>query len=386
MILKVRVESLLLILFLSLEVRALSPPLCSEAFSHPYRLINTFRPGPKDNSFLLFRANAGHFWEWISTLHHPVFEPRGVVAGDAHILNFDDVRLRNGRRDYILTDLDDGALDAPLFADFLRLAVSSRMSPYRVSPSELLASYKLGLLGLDAKAPKVLRKTRDADFKDSLASVEAYIKDGTEKNSLRLKKAMIRPENADPSLRSLYNSVSLVFLTYLTDHHFKVLDLMFRVKAEGGSQNLPRFLYLVERDGVRSVIEFKMTVPPAAGLMSRDIPDSTYRFEQLMKFYGRRDVAPVFDWIKVGKWEFHVREKEPPLMEFDPAKTDDAEVEADAKKMYLYIAWKLGQAHGLQDKDLAQILNRNSGIDEQVETWVSFYSNNLQELNRQFEN
>src|SRR6478752_6406850 len=91
------------IAFASLSVSAAVPP---------------WRPEEGD-LFGAFRANAPHFWGWLATQNSDLFAYQGAVVGDPHILNFGDVQLASGGRDFALIDPDDSGDCAPFVGDFI---------------------------------------------------------------------------------------------------------------------------------------------------------------------------------------------------------------------------------------------------------------------------
>lgn len=382
---KADVLRFLLFVFLALfPLCCFSEVKCLDLFDMPFTLATNFRPGPLDDPFLTFRANAGHYWTWLQTFKHPLFIERGVVSGDPHILNFDDVLLRSGRRDLVLTDFDDGAVDAPFYGDFLRLAISNQVSPYPVKLKTLIKAYISGLSGEEARLPKVLRRAQEASFKESKQSIEEYVEKNSKSKKLKLKSGMFRLQDADPTVTRIFARVDKPFADYLAERHYTIVDLAVRIKGEGGSQNLPRFMYLVEKDGELAIIEFKFSVGAAAGMMSsKALPHPAQRFTDLARHYSRSDLAPIVDWLTVGQYQFHVREKHPPLMEFDPKKIRVGEVRADAEEIYQYLAGLLGRAHGRQARGPA-FLRRIQSQDDFVELsqkWVQSYIEDLGRLN-----
>lgn len=369
--------ALLLFVGLSLHAAPAEARLnCSSAHNLRFRLTTQFRPGPPDDLFLTVRANAGHFWAWINRIQHPAMTFKGVVAGDPHILNFDDVLLRNGRRDLVLTDFDDGAVNAPFLGDFIRLAVASQTQHYKVPVGDLFERYLAGLQGIETKQPKVVRRLREIDFEESAAATFKHVEKNSVGSRIRYKRNEIFPPTAVPAdIRWLFHSVAPTFEEYLHRHHFRILDVAVRIKATGGSQNVPRILYLAEKDGLKSLVEFKMVVSPAAGIAG-EAGNPADRFAAMVRLYGRSDVAPINDWIVLNGDQFHVREKQPSLVDFDLKKSelDDSTIE-DGREVYLYLASVLGRAHGAQTMGapLAQYLSENRGATKGLSDLVNEY-------------
>ena len=217
---------------------------------------SSWRPGSAD-VYSAFRSNAPHYWSWLKNQQKSVLNTYGTVVGDAHILNFGDIQLKNGGRDFGLIDMDDGGRGS-LVGDFVRFAVGNQLSPFRVSMDDLLKSYLYGLNGVKAQKPDVLKNAENKDDGDFAKRQAKYIDKMTSNDKFSDKAGLTDLASAPANIMNLYQSSKNYFFAEMPG--YRIFDAGFKVKESGGSQGLVRFWFLIGKqdDDTRYIIEFKL--------------------------------------------------------------------------------------------------------------------------------
>ncbi|QDK44448.1 hypothetical protein DOM22_04385 [Bdellovibrio sp. ZAP7] len=307
--------------------------------------------------FNAFRANAPHYWNWLKQQSSAMLAVQGVVVGDPHIQNFGDVQLADGGREFTLIDIDDGGGNAPFAGDLIRYAAGNQVSPFKIPLSQIFEAYLSGLQGQALEEPEVLQESiahTDADYFKRQAK---YLNKMTEQNHFS-SKAKLTPVNQAPdSVQKLFQNSQAVFESAMSG--YQILDTGYKTKFSGGSQGLPRFWYLIQRNQERYIVEFKLEAQAATSFYSNQ-GEPEQRFPYVAQVYRpTRAVYGPYKIVTTPGGQFLMRARFDAYLDFEAA--DDEHSIQDGEKMSLYIANRLGRWHGQQASAaaLVQVLNFN---------------------------
>jgi hypothetical protein len=295
--------------------------------------------------FSAFRANSPHYWAYIRQIKPSLVKLRaasdieGIGVGDFHILNFSDIELADRTRKFGLVDLDDGGKTS-LLADFVRGVVGNQVSIYKVSLKDLWRAYLQGLLGNKMDPPDRLKKSLKRSHQDFLDLQRKHIHEITDKNHFNEKAGIESIDNLDPVSLSLYQSSINTIKSFLAPA--KILDQGFRVKTGGGSQGVPRFWFLVEDNGEKAVIEFKLFAEPAMDLFEKQ-PDNSTRLHQLFKIYRPETHFGIYQVVQAGAHQFLARQRLKTFLDLDPANARSNKDIKDGQEIYIYLANRVGR-------------------------------------------
>lgn len=337
------------LLFFSAVVTALTP--ATSFSSQNTRLSADFQSSwRKTDSVDLFdgfRANSSHYWNWLkSHSSSPLFSVRGVVTGDPHILNFGDVPLETTGRELALIDVDDSGVDIPFAADFLRFLIGNQVSGFKVEAYDLLQAYYSGIAGNKMLTPKYLAdifKKSDADFN---SRQKKYINKLSTPKGFNFKSGLKPINEAPQEIKELFTLANKVFAGFMAD--FKILDVGYKIKKDGGSQGLPRFWFLLEKNDKKHIWEFKLAAKPGTSFFSTQ-PEARLRLKAVADIYrpSRKAQGP-YEYINAGASTFLLRERFTNYLDLDPSEISNNKDLNAGKQMSLYIANKMGQWHRRQ--------------------------------------
>jgi hypothetical protein len=304
--------------------------------------------------FNAFRANAPHYWNWLRTQSSPLLSVNGVVVGDPHIQNFGDVQLAGGGREYTLVDIDDGGSNAPLAGDLIRYAAGNQVSPFAISLTDIFEAYVRGLQGQTMTEPEALQAALAHTDADYFKRQSKYINKMTEQNHFSAKAKLTPVHQAPASVQDLFQKSQAAFQAAVAG--YQILDTGYKTKLSGGSQGLPRFWYLIQKNQDRYIIEFKFEAQAATSFYAyQGEPDQ--RFPYVAQVY--RPAQAVYGPYKIvttAGGQFLMRARFDAYLDFDPDTTDDIGNIQDGEKVSLYIANRLGRWHG-QQAGAASLLN-----------------------------
>jgi len=334
-----------------------------------------WRPGSTD-VYSAFRSNAPHFWGWLKTQQKSVLYRYGVVAGDAHILNFGDVELASGGREYALIDMDDGG-EGSLVGDFVRFAAGNQLSPFRVSMEDLMKSYRYGLSGVEASKPDVLKKA-EAKSNDDFAKRQAkYIDKMTSHDRFSDKAGLGDLASAPANIMSLYQSSKNSFFAEMPG--YRIYDVGYKVKESGGSQGLVRFWFLIGKNDDRYIIEFKLETDPAVAEYTNQ-SSQMERFDQIAAIYRPAQKAHgPYKFVNTGSAIFLMRARISAFLDFDPMKLENPEDLGNGQVMSIYIANKMGLWQ--RQQGLSESVLDGTGKDDVI-SLVKSYQNLVLSLSR----
>lgn len=336
---------------------------------------SSWRPGSED-IYSAFRSNAPHYWGWLKNQKKSVLYAYGIVAGDAHILNFGDIQLRDGGREFALIDMDDGGRGS-LVGDFVRFVVGNQLSPYRVSGDDLIKSYRYGLNGVEAMKPEILKRVESKDDNEFAKRQNKYIDKMTSNNRFSENAGLNDLASAPEDVMKIYNAAKEDFFAQMPG--YRILDAGYKVKSSGGSQGLVRFWFLLSKNDSRYIVEFKLESSPAVAEFT-DQESHMDRFAQVAEIY--RPLAPLFGpykFISAGNRIFLMRARLSAFLDFDPSKVANEEDLRNGQLMSIYIANRMGllqRQQGLQTSVLD-----GSGADE-IKSLATAYINLIISLNR----
>lgn len=347
----------------SIAKKAMCSSLFSESRYSQVLVIDGFWRKVPGDLFMGFRSNAPHYWNWLRSSKSPLLEVTGIVSGDPHIMNFGDVPLKKGGRDFALIDVDDAGVHAPLAGDFLRFFVSNQVSDFKVDSRNLFDAYLDGLGGKAMTKPNylvVIEGKSDAQFREKQ---EKYLNKVSQDGKFTEKADLSPIESAPKEVRELFQRSTQVIENAMSD--FTILDRGYKVKESGGSAGLPRFWFLLEKNGEKHVWEFKLESSPAISLFATQ-PQPLDRFNQVVSVYRPQEVVEgPYRFIQNGQDVFLVRERLSTYFDLEPGKSTDKKDLQDAQEMSLYIANQMGRWHGAQPgaEKLVQKLEQASSYE-----------------------
>lgn len=338
---------------------------CQQVFSPAAPQSLPWR-GQYDDAFMAFRSNAPHFWAWLRHQHSPLLQPRGIVSGDPHILNFGDVLMKSGQRKYTLVDVDDSGLQAPLAGDLIRYLVSNQVSPFKVKTSDLIEAYRDGLSGLHREKPELLKELESRSDKDNNKAQEKYIRKLTDNDSFGDKANVTRLSDGTPEIQRFFKKVE-VDLRQRADG-YEILDVGYRSKSTGGSQGLARFWFLLRKDSKMHIWEFKEQGVPATAEFLPQGPHQE-RVQKVIEAYRPSETYGPYEIVQSAGHSFLLRERTTTSLDFDPAKMKSEQDLRDGTELSVYLAYKLGRWHSEQmaAKELARMLNIEENRHQLVE-------------------
>lgn len=326
-------------------------PECEQVF-HPPVQISFAATGEwrkaQGNLFSAVRANAPHNWRYFKSIApHLVylkeaFTVEGVGVGDFHILNIGDIELVDGTRKIGLIDVDDGGRTS-LFADFARSAISNQVSPYKVPLRDLWNHYLEGLLDKKIEKPKIIADVLAKSHDDYLADQKKYLSKLIEGKKFS-KSAEVHPmSEADPVTQDVYSQSIGAVMATLGD--VKILDQGFKIKETGGSQGIPRFWFLIEKKGEKSIIEFKTLAEPAMNLYEKQGCQEE-RINNLIEFYRpQKSTFGLYRFVDGGKYQFIARERARGFLNLNPEGVTTKKEAREGQDIYLYLAHRAGKWH-----------------------------------------
>lgn len=323
------------------------------------------------------RANAPFYWKWLKqNAGADFYQARGVVTGDAHILNFGDIELAGGGRAYGLIDMDDSGTDVPLLGDYLHYYVGNQLSAYKVSDTDLWQAYVQGLSGHRSHLPDLLKemlKKTDADFAKAQTKQIDKLTNGDRFSD---KAGLSSVGEAPGEIQDMYQKVEAEILRQMAG--YQILDGGYKVKEDGGSQGLARFWFLLARGKERHIWEFKQETEPATSLYSPQSADPVTRFQTVARIYRpyRAPLGP-YKFLQAGDGIFLLREHLSSFIKLDPTRDKDSQSLKDGKELAIYLAHQLGLWQSVQPggAQLLHLIQRDSkaakkSLDQLGQTYI----------------
>lgn len=292
-----------------------------------------WRQAPGD-LFMGFRSNAAHFWHWIHGENFSALNVEGIVIGDGHIMNFRDIPLENGKRQFGLVDIDDAGVGS-LLADFMRYHIGNQLSPFKVSNKELWQAYIDGLNNVRYDKPEVIKKAENKVY--GLQEHLAFVDKNTSQKRFNENAELASLADADLSIKELFKHADPIFRNELSG---EILDIGYKINDDGGSQGLVRFWYLVKEHKVMHIYEFKQEPAPAPASYGPQ-PPRTEAFTQAAALYRPANPSGQQKMLAVKSGHFLMRERQKAELNFDPSKAKEKTI-AQGKEVSLYTANEIG--------------------------------------------
>lgn len=354
-------------------------PLCEHVLASPGSVQISFAATgewrkTEGNLFSAVRANAPHNWAYFKTLRphlvslREAFKVEGIGIGDFHILNVGDIELSNGSRKIGLIDIDDGG-HTSLFADFVRSAISNQVSPYKVPLHDLWKNYLDGLKDEKIQKPKIIETILAKSHSEYLANQKKYLDKIIDGKGFSTA-AGVRPlSEMDPVTRDVYVESIGAMINSLGN--VKILAQAFKIKDTGGSQGIPRFWFLVEHKGARTVIELKTLAEPAMNLYEQQGSQQD-RINSLIEFYRpQRSTFGFYRFVDGGKYQFIARERTRGFLALDPEGKVSGKDIQEGQDVYRYLAQRAGKWHS--DQGQGEALFKALTLDE-AKSYAEFES------------
>lgn len=380
-----KIKSILLINFLILATQNTSFS-AGKCFRQYTSVDNQFIKYPED-AFMAFRSNAPHYWGFTKSLSEDprfqtLFKVKGIGVGDFHFLNVADIELRNHQRQIGLIDLDDAGVNIPLLPDMARQLVALSLTPAKDEMPNYVKAFFHGVKGTPTSSSfiKDILKKSSEDFNKKF---EKMMRKYVSPNNRFSEDSGIKPISDGPSsVVQLFQNIETTFIEALRkyDSHFKVLDFGFRIKSDGGSQGIPRFVYLIEKtNGEIEIIEFKQYIKSAASEYDLQGPNKE-RFESVKKTYRPADaVFGLFELIEKENLFFIARTKLPNFIDF---KVSDNMSKNDKENLQDFIAYSLNlyglaQRNQLTYEQIKWLTENKEIIEQQLLEFIKLYTKEL---------
>lgn len=378
---------------------------------------NVWRPNPR-NTLMALRSNVPHYWTWSKEYAQELFsadvvqllEAHGVVMGDVHNKNFGFV-WRDGFVSKVrVVDLDDGGM-GPFLLDIANYIHRIRLAAPEVKISQVWKAYVNGALDIHQELPKEVKDLISADtneIEDEL--VDKTLKFVTAKNKFNYKKKKdltpltdvkhVFGVEAGSEYLQVFEQDSSALEGTLVRDGYEILDIALRVKASGGSQGLPRFVYLVKKDEDLEVISFKQQGEPSTQLYTEQKPHYA-RFLDLVKFYWpsvkvtnleeydgvQVATAGQFKMIQNGDRAYLRFVKAASFLEYKDEPKTKAEY-ALFSRMTFYKANFLGLSHGKQESfaPIREFLKKEGGREQllvEIKSFIATYNDVVEGLRKE---
>lgn len=189
-------------------------------------------------------------------------------AGDAHPENFGILLDLSGRGYFLLNDLDDNG-PCPVVADLLRFLTGVALkSQSDVLTEPLLKSYFAGWNGSSVPVPNAIRGLIREGMGKGLVPKSSWIDKKTGMLKANHKELRTVPPAIQNDITSWLSGLSA---------ELRLLDLRERVKLDGGSGGLVRYLALLGRGRDRVLLEFKQLSRPSTFVYGLAAPDPARR-------------------------------------------------------------------------------------------------------------
>lgn len=296
----------------------------------------------------------------------------GWCVGDAHPENFGFLILRNRHAIFTMNDMDDSG-PCPVILDLYRLMVSIRLLGNEVTGTSLLSSYMRGLSGQRVSLPSFLKRIKSKALK------RGFKPDADEVRGAKI----VRDEDNQPVDDSVRSELDLVIgriKSELGDLH--AIDHVERVKKSGGSGGLKRFEVLALGSSEPVLVEFKEQIRPAISAVSSDLPATSERIAQTLKFDQGENASAIYQVVQIGDREMLVR----------PGFGGDLGIDlghlsgANLSKLFIYEAAVLGRIHSRSLKDPMTWSKKLAAVDpdmlkSEVERMKSYFAWKFSSLN-----
>lgn len=355
-------KTLLVSIFLTVAAQSgTASVLCSKIHSQQSKIDQIWRPTPRD-TYMAIRANAPHYWAWskgiLPTLPKTL-TAQGVVAGDGHLLNFGDIKLKDKIR-FALIDLDDAGRGY-LFFDFLRLSIANKAGRLEATQTDLFDAYVKGLRGEKIEKPDHIDDALDISEEKFEKKQRKYWEKHTE-NARFIKEdfGLLPLSRAKAETQAQFRELLKWFESEFDK--YEILDTGYRIKEDGGSQGMSRLWILTQKDGDYFAFEFKEMSTPAVEQISKQLGHEA-RTDEVRETYWKGDQSRKFQVVKTKSAAFWMRPRYHDSLSQDSMQLNSAED-------IVYIANYLGRMHGKQ-KDLekyALALEQNRSLISKLTT------------------
>lgn len=392
-------SNLLSLFFVAFHFLSLSEGRCL-VYYQPKPIVN-FDKYPGD-LFMAFRSNPKFFWDFskkneANPEYSDLFKLFSIGIGDFHVLNIADIELKNGSREIGLVDIDDIGIQIPFALDLARGISQKKFFPKVVVNSESFASVDTTSKAFTAYLKGLLGETFSSDFIDSILTktaddfqvlYEKFIKKNVKDNKLIIEKDVFPLSQAPESIQKVYNTSKFHFETALQKYNqnLEILDIVYRIKVNGGSKGVPRFLYLVRSPNNKlEIIEFKKFEDSSAIFLSQQ-GSAEERFEASKKFRPKTtDQLGLFSLVKTDPNTYFIaRSKLPSFIHFDISKSISSKEIDNLNEYYLYLFSLKGKFDrlNLSTEDAVWIETNSEGILKSLKAFVRDFSNALEKANK----
>ena len=391
--------NLLSLVFVAFHFLSLSEGSCLVHYQ-PKLSVN-FDKYPND-PFMAFRSNPKFFWDFAkknetNPKYSDLFKLFGIGIGDFHVLNVADIQLKNGSRQIGLVDIDDIGIKIPFALDLDRGISQKNFFPKVITNSESFATMDTTSKGFKAYLKGLLGESFSSEFINSILAKTAHdfqslqeklIAKSVKDNKLIIEKDIFPLSQAPESIQKMYASSKAHFETTLQSYNptLEILDIAYRIKADGGSKGVPRFIYLIKNaDSKLEIIEFKKFEDSSAIFLGQQgTPEE--RFEAAKKFRPETsDQLGLFSLVKIdSKSYFIARSKLPSFIHFDISKDMGSKEVDNLNEYYLYLCSLKGKfdRSNLPTEDVEWIEANSENILKSLKAFVRDFSDALEKANK----
>lgn len=379
---KLKDQVLIIFLILTMQNLSFSAEMC---LRHYNRSQIQFIKYP-DDSFMAFRSNAPHYWSFVKRLTNEpkfssLFQLKGVGIGDFHFLNIADIELKNHQRKIGLIDMDDAGKTIPLLFDMARQLVALSLTPAKDDLPNYIKAFFHGIKNTPTSSDfiKSIQRKSPEDFdKKFQKMMDKYITNNRFNKDSDIEPLSTAPKTVVKLFERMESSFTKALSNY--DPNFKILDKGFRIKSDGGSQGIPRFVYLIQKgNGNTEIIELKQYIMSAA---SNYGPQgiNRERFESVRKIYRTtEDILGLFDLVEKDDLAFIARTKLPNFIDFkitDDMSKDDKESLQDFVE-YSVNQYGLAQRNQLTSAQIKWLTDNKEVIEQQLLDFIKLYKKEL---------
>lgn len=282
----------------------------------------------------------------------------GPVTGDAHALNFGDFKT-DKETSFSNIDVDDFGYASVVF-EAVRFFSSVAIGRPDLSLTKIIESYLAGVNGQETPTPSFLEFPKSNNFAKEL---DQYANTRITDNKLNYEKLEISPlpfacdANFKQEIVSALEKIMEVYSV------LKLLDIGYKIKADGGSKGMLRLIILIESKGHKAIFEIKQLDTPATAYFNNQpaLKDRLKLWHQSFKIQP----SPLFGAID-SKHDFILRPKTKDLFKFEKLTKGNQEIFLE------YVANFLGR-RAAQHPSKGLILSQKENLLKATKAYVELF-------------
>jgi len=359
---------------------------CRSAFTTgaPWESVQLPVRSSGESYSMIFRSNAPHYWATLFYFSRSselsIFKHQGFVIGDLYSGNVGEIRKAHSAELGVI-DVDDAG-PGPWIGDFIRLSLQLKDFDFDLS-KEALKFYRQGLMQKSLPTPAFITKDLQKSSKDWEERQVRYLDEMTKDGQFSKEAKLLRLDVAPVKVQRFFSLIENDLRALLKE--VRILDLGYRSKSSGGSQDEMRFWVLIERKkNQREILEFKSESGSSVDEYNRLNGVASESFEQRMaQALGRvrpsSAVLGVYESERLGGVEFLMRSRLKNFVDLDPEKIKEKLSVQEQTELMLYLFNWLGsvQSQYVSADYIRDVNNLKSSEVSKLDQFVQDYSDYL---------